>query len=711
MEQLKYIIEDHTIVELLGIQNFTNENSAILELVKNAYDAQATCIHLKFTNNQLDISDNGIGMDATDIRKFWMHVGHSKKQYKTVDTNKHVRILAGSKGIGRFALSRLGSSVCIYSQKSQKSGITWETDWEKSTLIENNPNTAIGTKIIIKELRQNWTKKRIENLIVFLRKTYNDTSMKIKISHPTLETITIKPYFPEAKVGINCLAKINLLYNASSKTLITKILSDEFTNDATRYCKDQNITYQTSTNDMLLELRGKHMIDCDDDELSMLLAEIGDFSAEFYFLNQPSPVDVEKFHYKHSRLPNTMGNGIILYRNAFSISGFEGQKDWLGFGKRSRKSPAAASHPTGSWRVRENQITGQVTIDKQRNYQLKDLSNRQGLEENQHYHLFVEIILTGITAFERYRQNIIRAINKKNGQATELTTTLLFKQVMANPKMVMTLTPVQAKQLSFEMKQFHKENDREKHETENRYKYDVRILNVLATIGLKASSIAHEMHNDRNTITDNVKCIRDALNEYNLWEILNDPEHTKLKYKNIPALLKENENVSQKIVSFIDIILSEIEKKQFSPALQNITMLIEKICQTWEHDYAWIHIHLSIDPEIIFKTAEDVIQVSLDNLILNSIQQNQSMSSLQINISVQHMNDMLCFTYADDGKGLDQKYMENPRKILEVHETTRQNGHGLGMWIVNNTVNLSGGEIGEISLPPGFSIKFSIGAL
>lgn len=45
MERLKYIVEDSTIAELLGVQNFTNKESAILELVKNAYDAQATSLY------------------------------------------------------------------------------------------------------------------------------------------------------------------------------------------------------------------------------------------------------------------------------------------------------------------------------------------------------------------------------------------------------------------------------------------------------------------------------------------------------------------------------------------------------------------------------------------------------------------------------------------------------------------------------------------
>ena len=50
MEQLQYVIEDSTIAELLGVQNFTNDESAVLELVKNAYDAKASSIELSTTS-------------------------------------------------------------------------------------------------------------------------------------------------------------------------------------------------------------------------------------------------------------------------------------------------------------------------------------------------------------------------------------------------------------------------------------------------------------------------------------------------------------------------------------------------------------------------------------------------------------------------------------------------------------------------------------
>ena len=84
MEELKYIIEDKTIAELLGVQNFTNDESAILELVKNAYDAKSNSVILTFDGSKLTITDDGKGMNSDDIKKHWMHVGKSEKGYEII---------------------------------------------------------------------------------------------------------------------------------------------------------------------------------------------------------------------------------------------------------------------------------------------------------------------------------------------------------------------------------------------------------------------------------------------------------------------------------------------------------------------------------------------------------------------------------------------------------------------------------------------------
>ena len=154
MEKLQYIIDDRTIADILGVQNFSTKESAILELIKNSYDAGATDIEIKISKEEIVFKDNGFGMSAEDIKNVWMHVGYSEKKYEFNAINHETRISAGSKGIGRFALSRLGKSVILYSKKKDCKGIKWFTDWNINSLnIEEN--ICKGTTIILKELRDN----------------------------------------------------------------------------------------------------------------------------------------------------------------------------------------------------------------------------------------------------------------------------------------------------------------------------------------------------------------------------------------------------------------------------------------------------------------------------------------------------------------------------------------------------------------------------
>lgn len=711
MEELKYTIDDSTIVELLGIQNFTNEEAAVLELVKNAYDAKANNLILRFYSDKLYIHDDGEGMNDGDIREHWMYVGKSDKQYEIIDGNDNKRILAGSKGIGRFALSRLGGRVQIFTKKNSCDAVIWKTDWATSTLEKDLENNEIGTTIIIENLRQRWTKRKATDLIEYLSRTYNSSFMTIVVEFDGEKTI-VPPYFESPVLGENCLSVIKLHYHNETCCLYTEIESDEFQREASNYCKGMDLTSEKKIASIFDELKAAKEYDLDEDELSAALKGVGSFFAEFYFKNQPSTKDREDFLYKYGRLSGGMKSGIILYRNAFSIASFEGEKDWLRLGMRSRKSPASPSHPTGAWRVRENQISGKVNIDKKENAELRDMSNRQGLEENIYYQLFVEIIITGIKEFERFRQSIIRQINKKNISTEREERTPVADKVASDPKQAKQLTDKEAEQLASEIKAFKKgeKNARkEKEDVESRYKYDVRILNVLATVGLKASSVAHEMRNDRNAISDNVTHIINALKEYGMWDELLLPEHTEKAYKNVPSLLDSNSRISKKLVRFMDTMLSEVEKKKFESEEQNVYGLIKHKTDQWERDYAWIHIILDIDSNITFRIADDILQVILDNLILNSIQQNQKRERIEIKISVVKENGVLSFKYSDDGKGLDAKYSTDPRRILEVHETTRPNGHGLGMWIVNNTVVMSGGEITDIVGEGGFAIEFTVG--
>ena len=240
MEYLKYVIEDSTIAKLLGIQNFTSDEAAVLELVKNSYDAEAVNLTLEFKSNSLTIKDDGKGMSDEDIKRHWMHIGKSDKGYEVLDKYNNKRIQAGSKGVGRFALARLGEYIELLSKKKDSIGVFWKTDWNNSTIEYIDSYEETGTCIQIKSLRNNWTLSRIRNLTKYLEKTYNDTSMKINIISGSYN-VEVNPYFPDVKIGINCRSYIKLQYKDGM--LGVDVISDEFTEEAKKYYFQDNLNH------------------------------------------------------------------------------------------------------------------------------------------------------------------------------------------------------------------------------------------------------------------------------------------------------------------------------------------------------------------------------------------------------------------------------------------------------------------------------------
>ena len=705
METLKYVIEDSTIAELLGVQNFSTDESAVLELIKNSYDANAMNVTLEFYEDTLEITDDGDGMNSDDIKNHWMHIGKSSKGYSVVDSQDNLRIQAGSKGVGRFALSRLGRKVKLISKKEKEVGVIWETDWNFSTLDEFTEVKEKGTFIRIINLREKWTLNKIKRLTSYLGRTYKDQLMKIRIKANGYDEL-VKYIFPEPKPGTNCRSNIILEYFDTK--LSVKVISDEFSNEAKNYVSD--IDYHFREWNMIDELQGNEEIDLSKEELKIKLKELGSFSSNLFFNLTATKTDKEKFLYQYLNVPVEIEKGVILYRNAFSISSLEGEKDWLGFGKRSRKSPAAASHPTGAWRVRENQLSGYVMIDKKENMVLQDLMNRQGIDENIYFKLFVEIILSGIKEFERYRQSVIRSINERNNHVEEKKDSITDK-LIKNPRLIKKLDDNEGNTLIEEIKAFQQEKinfQKENTDLVEKHRYDVRILNTLATSGIKATSIAHEINNDRNQIEAVNDFIVKALIKIGIWDQIVSSSEGKPVFENIPVLLEKSKNAVKKMIHFIDAILEKVEKKQFEVVNLNVKESMDRIIQKWESDFSWLNIETDIDSSMMFRTSKDTLNTIFENLILNSTQQNNDYSDLKICINIRKEGDELIIKYSDKGRGLPKKFLEKPRIILEPHETSRNDGHGLGMWIINNTIKMQNGSVINIDGHNGFLFEFTL---
>lgn len=709
--ELKYEIEDKIIAELLGIQNFTNKESAILELIKNSYDAGASKVEIIYNDNELIIIDNGKGMSEINITENWMYVGKSnkKEKYSFKDRNGESRIYSGSKGVGRFALARLGEKIKVISYNGNDSPVIWTTDWEQTSLEKLKDYNTIGTKIVITELRDTWGESGIEKLVNFLSRVYQNQLMKIIVVFNN-KNYEVYNHFNKPKAGVNYLAKISFKYISKEKKILCQVHSDEFTEEALNYYNGNINNYEVAI-DLLREKR--LLFD------EKLYEELGDFNGELFFKILPNENEVERFCYKHIKISEPYKSGVILYRNDFSISSYDGTKDWIGLGKRARKSPAAATHPTGNWRVKENNLSGKIEIDRKINYMLKDLSNRQGIEENDHYEIFIDIIHKVISIFEDYRQEIIRAINVKNmdylGETEKFET---IKEILKNPISIHYLEVKSKDKLVVELKDLINLKEEYKiryEEADKNFKYNEKILNVFSTLGLKVSSIAHDIKNDRNNLVNMATYIEKALKKHKVWEVLDKEENKKISSSNVPKLLEDTKKYSKKVNVLMNGMLKNIRKSQFEIKELSVYEVMNEIKEDWMKDYGMLNINLDFDKSISLNSSEDTFKVIFDNLILNSYQQNLNLETLNISIKIieNEVNELLII-YEDNGKGLDEKYLDKPNRILIPHETTRKDGHGLGMWIVNNTILKTEGHIKKIcisnidSINKGFYFEFII---
>lgn len=173
---------DSALLEELGEKLVETVHIALVELVKNSYDADATEVEILFTRDkkgksEIHIIDNGKGMDYDAVQKFWMRIATTNKDASNI-SKIFGRPLTGAKGIGRFSCRRLGDNLELITygtKKGDKVGLQarvertvvkfpWadfspgtdvtEIDCEGSTSLVTNHET--GTTLIIRDISEEW---------------------------------------------------------------------------------------------------------------------------------------------------------------------------------------------------------------------------------------------------------------------------------------------------------------------------------------------------------------------------------------------------------------------------------------------------------------------------------------------------------------------------------------------------------------------------
>ena len=119
----------------LGDQLIKNENIALLELVKNSYDANATLVNLEFYDidkpliGSINIQDDGDGMDIETVTNVWMEPGNTHKKELLTQDKRPKRLPIGEKGIGRFGAYKIAQKIKLITRAKNQKEIIVNIDW------------------------------------------------------------------------------------------------------------------------------------------------------------------------------------------------------------------------------------------------------------------------------------------------------------------------------------------------------------------------------------------------------------------------------------------------------------------------------------------------------------------------------------------------------------------------------------------------------
>ncbi len=429
------------LLQLLGDQLIGSAKLAVFELVKNAYDADASKVTITLgdlAGNEpwIRVDDDGQGMSFETISDVWLVPGDDHRQQQRERERrspKFNRLPLGEKGLGRFAVHKLGDRIRLATHAAGQQECFVDINWSdvmEARFLDDAPVTVIerapkmfakdetGTKIRIDRLKQtDWTRRDVRDLF----RQVTSISSPFSTRQADFEVELLVPGYqqwiselPDAR---------ELLERAPWRFDFT------FDGSALTYRYEfrgvPNIRMEQRTVQMSEPLQVLVPEDADDlDPASAprrrrapkvvadaeMIEGIGPVSGHLYVFDRDSDVLTQ---YAQSRLIERyldQNGGVRIYRDDIRIYNYgEPGDDWLGLDLRRVNSPTR--------NLSRNIVIGTVDLDLQRSKDLREKTNREGFVENSAYARLRQIVLGAISVFETERQKDKRGIRALTGKA------------------------------------------------------------------------------------------------------------------------------------------------------------------------------------------------------------------------------------------------------------------------------------------------------
>lgn len=757
MAKVNFDVDAYT-ARLIGRENVSRLESAVLELVKNTYDADASCCVLYYEDSTktLYLADNGSGMSEAVIKKHWMTIGNSSKK-KKFHSDKG-RVQTGAKGIGRFALDRIGDKCAMYTKSSNET-LEWRIDWSQfsdgtpltSVVADLNEvdfdlNDFIGgavnphfrkllrdkvedtcTVFRISPVRDLWDQKQVkklrDNLSTLIPQEISEV-FNIYFFEENTSTedaklvMTVADSVCDYKIAFDITGdkvKVRISRNEFDfKADISRVISEAgFSEQDKEYFAGKEIEETYSFSKMMSSRK------------TSVQNTIGDFNGVFLFSKLGyQEEDKEKYYYKGSKYAELPWQGIRIYRDNFRVRPYgdpdTSAYDWLLLSNRKAKSPAAPSHKDGKWRVNANQVCGTILISRT-NITLPDQANREGFVETPEFQILKNFLLKIMQFFEADRQYVFRKLNEyyeRTHPTEEYEREIARKAAGAKPNekagqtdehntdnpqtagegQSSTLVDAQKAQAVIAQR----DATIQALENEN------QLLRALATIGIVTNTYVHEIRGDTNNLGLKIVMAKESLEYDKDIDGALDHLDAAIKYQ-------------QSFGSWFKVTIESVKKDRRTMKKVNLGDLIKDLKESWAQTCKGLKIFVDCE-SISFRCFPYEIESIFNNLIANSssVFKEVNQQDCRIFIKVVPQDNFVDIYYDDNGPGLSPKYKANPNMIMEAMETDKTDsdgevvGTGMGMWIIGKTVKDYNGEVDlseNIHSETGFHAKISLKGL
>jgi len=729
VSKVSFNVDAYT-ARLIGRENVAKLNGAILELVKNTYDADASVCFIYFDEDKQEvyIGDNGSGMTSDIIRTNWMTIGRSSKKERYI--SHEGRVQTGAKGIGRFALDRIADQCTMLTISSSEGGCVWKVDWrdfERESEITDVSADLSPTDISFMDfISEIWN----EDLRELIRGKFGAHGTIFKLSGPRDEWNAER--IDDLKKELNSLipSEMSGVFNIYLFDNISSLDDATVLHDNEAFSYDYKIHFEVDDSgrsnvqiwrnefdfgDKFEYVMGNAGFDQSDREyfsgkpikIASTLSEtifkqrdkmenpIGSFYGSLYFAKlSVNKKDQNVFYYKDittRRAFREAFGGIKIYRDQFRVRPYgdanSSNYDWLLLAARQSRSPAAVTHPDGGWRVRANQMLGSIFISRT-NITLPDQANREGIVETKEFGLLKSFVIEVIQELEKDRHRVCRKLAElyeKENRPAQLEREIAKKAkgrerpAASAPDQSFAYTAgsmVEASDAQLVID--YKEEAIRNLEDEN------RLLRALATTGIATNAYMHEFKAKTHGLSMHIVVAKEAL------EFGNNTQSA------LTHLIDAN-RIRESFNAWFRVTIESVRRDRRTLRIIDLNEYLRAMCEAWQSVIEENNIGITFKaPEnsIGFRCFPYEFDLIVSNLITNSVAAfaTQRNTNKKIGLHLSKAGGSICIAYSDNGPGLSSTYKKNPRLILEPHETDKKNeqgesiGTGLGMWLINRTV-------------------------